>query len=187
MCEVPPIQRWRTWTVSSVGGFGHHECVNPEQRRLEVVGNNVTASIVRAAAYYEQLTQQASNSDDFLTYLEEEIASARVALEECLGGHDSFDTLAFIRLAAGPWDFSDVRESETQIENSQAAQDVIALTLLGMGLPRQPLTGENSGQPDVGNAMGLAADIVRAAQTRAILQGQRVAQPLGALAGEFMG
>ncbi len=102
-------------------------------------------------------------------------------------GYDSFDALAFLRLAVGPWDFSEVRESQTQVETSQAAQDVIALTLLGMALPRQPLTGKNTGQPNIGKALGLAADIVRAAQARALFQGRRVEQPLGPLAGEFMG
>ncbi|MCT2282365.1 hypothetical protein M3G91_32685, partial [Micromonospora chalcea] len=161
--------------------------MNPLNRRVEVVGTGVTGSLIRAATHLQRLSQNASNADDFLTHIEEAITSARVALEECLHGYDSFDTLAFLRLAAGSWDFSEVRESESQVENSQAAQDVIALTFLGMGLPRQPLTGENSGQPNPGKVLGLAADIVRAAQTHAILQGQRVDQPLGALAGEFMG
>ena len=95
--------------------------------------------------------------------------------------------MAFLRLATSPWDFADVQESQTQFESSQAAQDVVALTLLGMGLPRQPLTGENSGQPDIGKAMTLAGQIVRAGQARATLQGHRIDQPLGTLAGEFMG
>jgi hypothetical protein len=51
-------------------------------------------------------------------------------LEECLQGHDSFDALAFLRLTAGPWDFSEFRESESLVETSQAAQDVVALTYL---------------------------------------------------------
>ena len=161
--------------------------MNHEQGGLEVVGAGVVGSLGRAATYYQQLAEKASNPDDLLAHLGEEIEAARVALEECLCGHDSFDALAFLRLAAGPWDFSEIRESESLVENSQTAQDVIALTLLGMGLPRQPLTGENCGQPDIGKAMGLAADIVTAARTRALWQGRRVNQPLGALAGEFMG
>ncbi|MGC5288936.1 hypothetical protein [Micromonospora sp. DT231] len=161
--------------------------MNSEHGRVEVVGTGVTDSLARATTYLQRLSQEASNVDDLLTHLGEAITSTRLALEKCLHGYDSFDTLAFLRLAAGPWDFSEVRESQSQVENSQAAQDVISLTLLGMGLPRKPLTGENSGQPNPGKVLGLAADIVRAAQTRAILQGQRVDQPLGALAGEFMG
>lgn len=161
--------------------------MNQEQEGLEVVGAGVMGSLSRAATYYQQLAEKASHVDDLVIHLGEAIESARVALEECLRGHDSFDALAFLRLAAGPWDFSEFRESESLVENSQAAQDVIALTFLGMGLPRQPLTGENSGQPDIGTAMGLAADIVTAARTRALLQGRRLNQPLGALAGEFMG
>lgn len=170
-----------------VGASRQTDRVNQEQAGLEVVGAGVMGSLSRAAAYYRQLAEKASSRDDLLGYLGEAIESARLALEECLRGHDSFDALAFLRFAAGPWDFSDVRESQSLVENSQPAQDVIALTFLGMGLPRQPLTGENSGQPDIGRAMGLAADIVTAARTRALLQGQQVNQPLGALAGEFLG
>lgn len=171
----------------NVGGARHTECVHGEERRLEVVGTGVAASLAQAATYYQQLAKKAANVDDLLTSLEEAIESARVALEDSLRGYDSFDTLAFLRCAAGPWDFSEVRESESQLETSQSAQDVIALTFLGVGLPRHPLTGENSGQPDLGKALGLAGDIVRAARTRAVVQGRRVDQPLGALAGEFMG
>jgi hypothetical protein len=170
-----------------VGAARHTECMNHERGRLEVIGAGLSDSISRAAAYYQQLAPKASNVEELLAYLEEGIASAHVGLEECLRGYDSFDTFAFLRLAAGPWDFSEVRESETQVENSQAAQDVIALTLLGMGLPRQPLTGENSGQPDIGKALDLAAEILTAARTRAIVQGRTLNQPLGALAGEFLG
>jgi hypothetical protein len=129
---------------------------------------------------YEQLAENASNVDELLVHFGEEIDSARVALEDGLRGHDSFDAIAFLRFAVGPWGFSEVRESESQFENRQTAQDVRALTLLGMGLPRRQLTGENSGQPDLGKAMGLAAEIVRAANTRALVLGQRVRQPLGA-------
>lgn len=98
-----------------------------------MVGSGVTGSLTRAATYFEQLAQQAPHVDDVITILGEAIESARAALEECLRGFDSFDTLAFLRLAVSPWDFSAVRESQTQVETSQAAQDVIALTLLGMG------------------------------------------------------
>ncbi|WP_433164406.1 hypothetical protein [Kribbella sp. CA-247076] len=158
-----------------------------EQERLKVVGTGAMGSLSRAAAHFQQLAQKASTVEDLLTHLGEAIESARVALAECLRGYDSFDTLAFLRLAASPWDLSEIRESETLVENSQAAQDVVALTLLGMGLPRQPLTGENSGQPDIREAMGLAADIVTAARTRAIAQGRSIDEPLGVLAGEFLG
>lgn len=175
------------WLAPHVGGARDTDCMNGEKRRLEVVGTSVAGSLARAATYYQQLAEKAANGDDVLKSLEEAIESARVALEDSLRGYDSFDTLAFVRFAAGPWDFSEVQESESQLETSQAAQDVIALTLLGMGLPRRPLTGENSGQPDIGKASGLAGEIVRAAQTRALLQGRRIDQPLGALAGEFMG
>lgn len=161
--------------------------MNQGQRRRQVVGEGAAGQLSRAALYYTELASRGSTLADVLRHLDETIESSRAALEECLRGHDAFDALAFLRLAAGPWDFTDVRESESRIEASQSAQDVVALAFLGMGLPRQPLTGENSGQPDIGKAMGYAADIVTAAQTSALLRGQHLNEPLGYLAGKFLG
>lgn len=161
--------------------------MNNDRDPVRVVGTRAEESLLRAASYYDHVGQQPAEDGDLFANLSSSIESARAALENCLDGHDSFDTLAFLRLATSPWDFTNVQESQTQVENSQAAQDVVALTLLGMGLPRKPLTGENSGQPDIGKAMTLAGQIVRSAQARAALQGRLVSQPLGVLAGEFMG
>jgi hypothetical protein len=154
---------------------------------LNFVGSNVTQNLNKAVAYYQQMAESIAADEDPQSHLRDAIASARTSLERCLRGFDSFDALAFIRLAAGPWDFTDLRESDSQVESSQAAQDVVALTLMGMGLPRQPLTGANSGQPNPAEALGLAAEIVTAARTLALFQGQQANQPLGALAGEFVG
>ncbi|MCL3817674.1 hypothetical protein [Aeromicrobium wangtongii] len=141
------------------------------QRDLEVIGSNSVEQMQRAFAFFHDLTRPEGDLEEVTALLDRKIVDARVGLEKCLEGHDSFDALAFLRLSASPWDFSAVRESETQIATSPAAQDVVALTLLGMGLPRTPLTGENSGQPNIGRAMHLAGDIVAAAQTRALIQG----------------
>ncbi|WP_248761451.1 hypothetical protein [Pseudarthrobacter sp. SSS035] len=161
--------------------------MNPAPQRLDFVGSNVANNLNKAVAYYQHMAENMTADEDPRVFMREAISAARTSLEKCLRGYDSFDALAFIRLAAGPWDFTDLRESESQIESSQAAQDVVALTLLGMGLPRQPLTGKNSGQPNPAEALGLAANIVTAARTLALFRGQRANQPLGALAGEFMG
>lgn len=109
--------------------------MNSAPQRLDFVGCNVATNLNKAVAYYRLMAENMTDYDDPQTYLEDEIAAARTSLEESLRGYDSFDTLAFIRLATGPWDFTDLRESESQVESSQAAQDVVALTLLGMGLP----------------------------------------------------
>jgi len=163
-----------------------HHVSDQHHRGLQVVGEGLPASVARAAADFQRLADKAASSGaDIETALAATAQSTRAELEDCLRGYDSFDTLAFLRVVLGPWDFSDVRESESRIEGSQAAQDVIALTMLGMGLPRLPLSGENSGQPDIGQAMRLAADIVRVAQYSAMLEGRRVTLPLGSLAGEF--
>lgn len=161
--------------------------MNSTPGRLDVVGSNMANSLNRAVGYYQHMAKSMTANDDPQTYLRNAITAAQISLEQHLRGYDSFDALAFTRLAAGPWDFTGLRESESHVEGSQAAQDVVALTLLGMGLPRQPLTGKNSGQPNPAEALRLAADIVTAARTLALFRGQRANQPLGILAGEFMG
>jgi len=153
---------------------------------MEFIGAGAAASLARAATYFEQLSSQGSSPDELRVNLREDITAARAELEATLTGHDSFDALAFIRMLAGPWDLTGVHESETQVETSQAVQDVIAHAALGLGLPRQPLTGENSGQPDVGALIAAASKVVMAARTLAMLDGSQLSHPLGPLAGEFM-
>jgi hypothetical protein len=159
--------------------------VDQESHRVQFVGA-ATDNLKRAAEYYNTLAQAASAQGDVVSHLDRQIETARANLEKCLAGHDSFDALAFLRLAVGPWDFTGFKESETLIETSLAAQDVVALAFLGMGLPRTELTGENSGQPDIGAAITHAAEIVRAADARAMIRGFRLKEPLGPLAGEFL-
>lgn len=161
--------------------------MSEEQTRLRIVGDGAPASIARAAEFYQRLAEVAPSAEAAVSHLSALIESDLHALRQCLRGHDSFDTLAFLRLAASPWDFSTVRESESRVETSQAAQDVVALALLGMGLPRTALTGVNSGQPSIEKVLGLAAEIVEAARTRALLRGRQADEPLGSLAGEFLG
>ena len=157
-----------------------------EAEPLTFVGANVEESIERASAYFDKLIQGSTDVDQLIGNLETELETKRVELEDALSGYDSFDTLAFLRMSASPADFTHFRESETRLETSQAAQDVVALALLGMGLPRQPLSGKNSGQPNPEVVLSLAADIIRAAQARALFRGRNVERPLGALAGEFL-
>ena len=137
------------------------DAVTRNQERLRVVGNGGAEALARAARHLGQFTESADSPDQVLASLDSAIDSTRSALEECLDGHDSFDALAFLRMSVSPWDFSATQESQTRLEKSQAAQDVVALTMLGMGLPRFPLTGENTGQPDIGKAMNLAAQFLK--------------------------
>lgn len=168
-----------------VGASMHTEGVDPHSRPTQLIGAGA-ANFGREASYYASLSQMASTSEDVLAHLDRQIETARTKLERCLKGHDSFDALAFLRFAAGPLDFTSFKESETLIETSQTVQDVIALTFLGMGLPRTPLTGENSGQPDLGEAVTQAAQIIRAANAKAMIRGHRLKEPLGPLAGDFL-
>lgn len=159
--------------------------VDQESHRVQFIGAG-TDNLGRAAEYYDSIAHAASAHCEVVSHLDHQIENARINLEQCLAGHDSFDALAFLRLALGPWDFTGLKESETLIETSLAAQDVVALAFLGMGLPRTKLTGENSGQPDIGAAIAYAAEIVRAANARAMIGGMRIKEPLGRLAGQFL-
>lgn len=157
--------------------------MDSERTRIIGAGGH---NLARASAYYASLVGAVPPDSDVVTHLKQQIGDALRGLEAVLAGYDSFDTLSFLRTAVGPFDFTGLKESETQIETSQSVQDVIALTLLGMGLPRRPLTGINSGQPDIGAAITHAATIIRAANTLAVINGNRLDEPLGALAGEFL-
>jgi hypothetical protein len=161
--------------------------VEGQTKRLQYVGANADDQLDSALASLRELVGPVSNGAQLLQRLDEVIEGDLTSLRSLLQGYDSFDTLAFLRLNCGPWDFSEVRESESTVESSQSAQDVVALTLLSMGLPRQPLTGINTGQPSPMEAMRLASRVVSAARTRALLLGRRVDQPLGDLSGAFLG
>lgn len=156
-----------------------------ESEPTRIIGAGVH-NLARASAYYASLVHEVPAHTDVVTHLDNQVGEALGRLEAVLEGYDSFDTLSFLRTAMGPFDFTGLKESETQIETSQAVQDVIGLALLGMGLPRQPLTGVNSGQPDIGAARTHATTIIRAANTLAVIQGNRLDEPLGPLAGEFL-
>jgi len=159
--------------------------VHHKADRVQFIGA-VTENLVASAGFYADLVQRASREGDIVAQLERQIGVARAKLESAIRGHDSFDALAFLRMAAGPWDFDGLKESQTLLEAAQVAQDLAALAFLGLGLPRTELTGENSGQIEVGTAMASAADIVRAASTLAMVRGHGLKAPLGPLAGEFL-
>jgi hypothetical protein len=161
--------------------------VTIERETLRFVGEGAAEHLEDGIEYLTGLLDGSQDLEDVIRKLDEAIRAARAQIESLLTGYDSFDTLAFFRMYIGPWDLNDFRESESSIETSQSAQDVVALTALGMGLPRQRMTGENSGQPDQDRLIALGAEIVRAASIRALLQGRLVEQPLGALAGALLG
>lgn len=161
--------------------------MSQENHRVELVGPGMVPRATRALADMQRLAEGTADVNDLLGRIDREIETSRRALEALLLGRDSFDTLAFLRHAVSHWELSRSRESESTLETSQAAQDVIALVLLGMGLPRTPLTGHNTGQPSSAEAMRLAATIVDRCRARAVLRGRLSQVPLGSLAGEFLG
>jgi len=168
-----------------VGVGLHTQSMHPKPDRVQFIGAG-TENLVASADFYADLVHRASRDGDIAAQLERQIDVARTRLESSIRSHDSFDALAFLRMAAGPWDFTGLRESETLIETAQVAQDLVALAFLGLGLPRTQISGENSGQIDVGSALASAADIVRAASALAMIRGHSLSEPLGSLAGRFL-
>lgn len=159
--------------------------MEPEPRISQHIGANADENLAHAMAYYRRLSAGPNGSGGIGAAVEADLAEKQEQLERALQGFDSFDTLAFLRVSTSNYDLSTFHESETVTETSQAAQDVVALCLLKMGLPRTPLTGSNTGQPDPQKLMTIAADIIRAAQFRALRDGRESERALGVLAGEF--
>jgi len=96
------------------------------------VGDNASQSFDAAFAEMRSLVGRVSTADELLARLQEVVDSDLASLCALLEGYDSFDTLAFLRLQCGPWDFGNVRESESTVAASQSAQDIVALALLGL-------------------------------------------------------
>lgn len=76
--------------------------MNSTPGRLDVVGSNMANSLNRAVGYYQHMAKSTTAKDDPQTYLRNAITAAQISLEQHLRGYDSFDALAFTRLAAGP-------------------------------------------------------------------------------------
>lgn len=169
----------------SVDARRHTMGVHPKPDRVQFIGAG-TENLAASADFYEELMRQSSSEGDVAAVLERQIGIARNRLESAIRGHDSFDALAFLRMMLGLGDFTGLKESETRLETAQVAQDVVALAFLGLGLPRTPVTGQNTGQIDVGTAVASAADIVRAANALAMVRGYELEEPLGPLAGKFL-
>lgn len=151
--------------------------------KLEFIGAGIDGSWRDAA----RLLSALPNTDDasaLLIALDAYAAGVKARLESYLTGHDSFDTLGFLRMTLDLFN-RERTTSEVPLDRGQSTQDAVALCLLGMGLPRKPLTGEVAGQPDLDNVLQAAADLLRAAALRAHLECLAEPRPLGTLAAEF--
>ncbi|MCW3158600.1 hypothetical protein [Micropruina sonneratiae] len=108
-------------------------------------------------------------------------------LEKILKGFDAFDTLAFLRFASELNNQFGIADTGAPPESDVVAQEVVAYVLLGMGLPRRPLTGEPFAQPDVGALLRLGGQIAEDASNLAAFERALSARALDRLAGKLAG
>lgn len=64
------------------------------------------------------------------------LAESVQALQDVLEGHDALDVLSLVAMYLMPADMAMWREADSTLEQTIAAAEIIALALLGMGLPR---------------------------------------------------
>lgn len=157
-----------------------------ERVSLQVVSEN-THGLDRAVGYWAELMRSAESPQDLIPFLRGRIVASTRELVKVLNGFDSFDTLAFLRMSTRLGDFTDWRESNSTPETSYSAPEIVAHALLGMGLPRTPLTGSFGHPPSPSELLRRAGSIMEDARCLAMTQGMLSDLPLARLAGQFKG
>lgn len=143
MTTSPPDAH--AWARRAGGGDGPpevHEAVleTPDGRRMTLVAASETAIIATAAridSYVQQLRPldpAEEPQDDFLPAV---LDHAVGRLEALVRGHDALDVMAMLRQYMIPPDLALWSESGSSLRDSWAAAEVVALVLLGLGLPER--------------------------------------------------
>lgn len=155
-----------------------------ERPKLQLIADGMGAPS-RALGYWGALMDQVPDPGEAIAFLRQRIEESTTKLQDALKGFDAFDCLAFLRMTVDMYGRIGWSGKEDLQTNTVAAQEVAAHVLLGMGLPRRPMTGKNPGQPNPDALIRLGASIVEDASAIAIVQGSIASQPLAKLAGSF--
>ena len=124
-----------------------------------------TGSMIQTleAALADQVFLQRDNAEA----LDDQLAALVAALVQTVKGHDSLDIMAMIYQLIAPPDMALWRETESTLEHSYAAAEVVALILLGLGLP----SADAPSQPTasiIPELLRRAAEILHLTQAEAI-------------------
>ncbi|QCB95036.1 hypothetical protein [Cellulomonas shaoxiangyii] len=116
--------------------------VGPDGRRVHMVAGSsaaLEAAIRPLAAYLDAAgaTEHQGEGTPETTGLSAEIRRAVTVLSELLAGHDSLDVLSMLRQYLVPPDLALWSEGGSQTSDSWACAEVVALVVLGRGLPRR--------------------------------------------------
>jgi hypothetical protein len=157
-----------------------------EKIRIVSCGPEAAESVVHAISSMISTIRPAETST---TAVEDLQGVVEVSVRELCGlldGHDPFDVMAFVRQYLAPPDLSMWSESDSTVEASWACAEVIALALLGTGLPKRPATTTASTASIVPEAVRRAAHIVQLSQIEALnAMGARRDDEIGQLAAQF--
>lgn len=142
MNPLPGATRWADPDRSLPGPPEVHEAVleAPDGREMRVVAASREALIALAAqvdGYAGHLRPLAEGETPNTRDLDEAISHGVEELQELLRGHDAFDVMTMLRQFMMPPDLAFWNESGSTLCDSWATAEVVALVLLGLGLPRR--------------------------------------------------
>jgi hypothetical protein len=157
-----------------------HEAIitTPDGERFRLVASNSSqiesvagqvASLDEAMASDQPVPSLASTAQS----LHELVVAAVDELCALLSGHDAFDVMTMLRQYLVPPDLSHWRESETKVEGSWACAEIVALALLGMGLPTRSASNSKRTAEIIPEVVARAAHLLQLSDIDAV----------GALAG----
>lgn len=110
----------------------------PDGRRMRMVAASRDALIAMGAqadAYAGQLRPAEPGEAPSSRELDEAVDYGVAALQDLLRGHDALDVMTMLRQFMMPPDLALWKESGSTLLDSWAAAEVVALVLLGLGLP----------------------------------------------------
>lgn len=145
----------------------------PDGRRTKMVAASREALLVTAArtdAYAGQFRPAEPGETPSTQELDDAIDEGIAALLDLLDGHDALDVMVMLRQFVMPPDLALWKESGSSPLDSWAAAEVVALVLLGLGLPvRNPACGVETASivPDL---VRTSAAIVQLAGLRAMVR-----------------
>lgn len=136
----PPRWAVQPWQAPAELEVHEGDFESPDGRRLRLVAasrGSLISMAEQADALFGQLRPVEPGEEPSDDGFDEAVQAATARLLEDLGGHDALDVMTMLRRYMIPPDLSLWSESGSTIYDSWATAEVVALALLGLGLPQR--------------------------------------------------
>jgi hypothetical protein len=145
MTPPPGAPRWANSDRDAPGLLEVHDAIfeAPNGRRMRLVATSVDALIsmgAQADAYAGHLRLTEPGEAPSAREFDDAVDFGIGVLRDALRGHDAFDVMTMLRQFIMPPDLALWKESGSTLLDSWAAAEVVALVLLGLGLPSRSPT-----------------------------------------------